>query len=134
MSTTAQRKDISIDHNGKTYTLELGVNSMVLLEDLFSTADNYVSVAKVMAQAEAGSFRHIRGFFWSTLQKHHSDMNIEQVGTWISEIGLDTLNEKIAVLNKANMPPKAKARATKPPVPAKAAGNAGKRSKARKAA
>lgn len=100
-----ERGERSIEINGKTYTLVLDIDAMCALEDLFSTPEKEMSFGDVMARAERGSIRHLRGIWWATLRRHHPEMSLTDASALVQEMGgLAGMQARLLEVAKASQP------------------------------
>lgn len=91
----AMNGEIALEAGGKMYTLAVGMNTLVALEQLFSTAERRMTYQEVIALANRNSFTHIRGLLWAMLRKHHREMTPDQVGDLIDEVGLFAIDQRL---------------------------------------
>lgn len=100
-----QNGEVSVEIDGKQYTLAMTINAMVALEDMFSTPTQSVTFQQVSEKADAGSIRHLRAILWAVLQRYHSDVTIEQVSDLVQEAGgIAVFTVKLLEMAKATMP------------------------------
>lgn len=84
-----ERGDVELRMAGKTFTLNIGLNAMALVEDLFSKPGHVVTWDYVFGPGlESGSILYIRGVLWAALQKHHPGLTVDHVGDLIEQEGL----------------------------------------------
>jgi len=96
-----QNGEVSIEIDGKTYTLAMTIDSMVALEDLFSTGDTTVTFQDVIDRSDRGSMKHLRGLLWSVLQEHHPEVAITDVSRLVQKAGgLGAITVKLMELAK----------------------------------
>jgi hypothetical protein len=79
--------EVSLDIDGTTYTLALTIDSMVALEEAFSTPTKEVTFQEVMAAADRGSIKHLRAFLWAALMDHHPTMTIKDISPLVQKAG-----------------------------------------------
>lgn len=80
--------ELTVELDGKDYTLALTLNAMAWLEDKHGG----IPFDEVTAKAQAGSMTGLREFFWVLFQKHHPDITLEEAGSLVT---LGRLNEII---------------------------------------
>lgn len=93
--TKTKRNGVTIDINGKTYTLVLDVNALCVLENVMSTEKKEATYAQVLAMAERGQLVALRAVVWAALRQHHKEVTLEDVGKLIEEIGVGELDAKL---------------------------------------
>ena len=96
--------EVAIEIDGKVYTFALGVNALCAVESLFSRSDRRVTFQDVMRLANAQSMTHLRGLLWASLQKHHKEMSLDDVGDLITKVGLDVIDRKFAEMLPSLVP------------------------------
>lgn len=100
-----QRGEVSVELDGKTYTMTLSLNAMARLEELFSTDDKVVTFHQIAGFAERGSVRHVRGMIWAVLTDHHPKLTVKDVSELIERSGgLLAFKDKLQELAKASAP------------------------------
>lgn len=82
-----QKGEVALEIAGKSYTLVMDISAVCELEALFSTPVRDATIAEIGRAVERGSVRHIRGFLWAALRRHHKDMTLENVSTLIEDAG-----------------------------------------------
>lgn len=101
---------VTIDLNGKEYTIKYDLNAFAELESRFGT------IQKAMQEMESGSMKSIRTILWAGLI--HAEAVIDkvtgepagynitpfQVGSWISADMLPIVSETIALAMGADIP------------------------------
>lgn len=96
--------EVSLEVDGKVYTFAMGVNALVAVENLFSRSDRRVTFQDVLRLANAQSMTHLRGLLWASLQKHHKELSLDDVGDLITRVGLDVIDRKFAEVLPSLMP------------------------------
>lgn len=79
---TPGREDakFTINVEGVTYTLDLDINAMCLLEEAESTEEKRVTFQDVCARVDKGDFRSIRLIVWAALQRYHQGADVPLAG------------------------------------------------------
>lgn len=98
------RGELTIDADGRQYTLAVSSNALAALEGLFSTSEKRVTWQEVCGHAARNSHTHIRGILWAMLRKHHREMTLEDAGDLIDAIGLDALDAKLTEIIVQTVP------------------------------
>jgi hypothetical protein len=83
----AEKGEVSLVIGDDTYTLALTIDSMVALEEAFSTPTKAVTFQDVMAAADRGSITHLRAFLWAALIEHHPSMTIKDISPLVQKAG-----------------------------------------------
>lgn len=97
-----QNGEVSIEIDGKTYTLALTIDAMVALEDAFSTPTKPMTFQEVIDRSDAGSIKHLRGLLWAVLQAHHPAITIKDVSPLVQKAGgLGAITLKLMELAKS---------------------------------
>lgn len=97
-----QNGEVSVEIDGKTYVLAMTIDSMVALEELFSTPAKSMTFQDVIDRSDKGSITHLRGLLWSVLQTHHPDVGIKDVSVLVQNAGgLGAITVKLMELAKA---------------------------------
>jgi len=79
--------EVSLEIDGQAYTLIMTTDAMAQLEALFSTPAREVTFQQILDRVNAGSVRHIRGFVWAALQRHHPALTVTAAGELIDAAG-----------------------------------------------
>jgi hypothetical protein len=96
-----QKGEVSMEIAGTSYTLALTIDAMCQLEDLFSTPAKAALFQEVVALADRGSMRHLRGLIWVCLQKYHPDLALTDVSDLVHQAGgLGVFGQKLMELTK----------------------------------
>lgn len=82
-----ERGEVSLQIGERTYTLALTIDAMVSLEEMFSTPEKAMTFTEIMALADKGSMKHLRGLIWAVLQAHHPEIEVSQVSALVAESG-----------------------------------------------
>lgn len=98
MANTA-RGEVSIEHDGQTYVLVFDIEAMCQVEDLSKQ-----TIGELVDGVMRGGIRPLRFIFWAGLRRHHGSMSIEDVGAWMSAVGLSELMAKFTELAKTMRP------------------------------
>lgn len=100
-----EKGEIGIEIGGRIYTLVIGVNEMVALEEHFSRNGKDVVFGDILKRVNAGSMKHQRAFIWASLLRHHPDLTVEQVGDLIEAAGgILAFASQLMQLTGATMP------------------------------
>jgi hypothetical protein len=83
----AQKGEVAFEIAGKSYTLVMDISAVCELEALFSTPVRDATIQEIGRSVERGSVRHIRGFLWAALRRHHKDLTLEKVSDLIEAAG-----------------------------------------------
>jgi hypothetical protein len=76
--------EVSVEADGKTYTLVFSINALCELEDKLGA-----SVSDIAALSTNGKrFGTIRTVFWAGLQEHHPDLTLKDAGRIITAMGI----------------------------------------------
>ena len=103
-----EKRKVSLNIAGETYTLVLDTAALVALEDLFSTPEREVTFVQILQKVERGSIRYIRAFIWAALQRHHKHITIDQAGELIDKAGgIAGLAQQVTALQETAVPDKA---------------------------
>lgn len=101
---------VTIDLNGKEYTMKYDLNAFAELESRFG------NIQKAMQEMESGSMKSIRTILWAGLIHAEAvidkvtgeptgyDITPFQVGSWISADMLPIVSERIALAMGADIP------------------------------
>lgn len=73
--------------DGKTYTLVLNTDVMVILEEHFSTPQHDVTWDDIWTRVLRGSVKTVRALIWAMLQQHHPTITIEAASKLIDRAG-----------------------------------------------
>ncbi len=99
-----QNGEVSIEIDGKSYTMALTLDAMVAVEDLFSTAQKSVTFQEVTEGADRGSAKHLRGLLWASLVTHHPDLDVKDVSALVQKAGgLAVFTMKLMELAKSTI-------------------------------
>src|SRR5688572_27329821 len=82
-----ERGEVSLEIDGKVYTMKLDLEALCTLEDHFSTPAKEVAFPELLDRASKGSARVIRGIVWAALQRHHKGITLEQTSDLIQASG-----------------------------------------------
>lgn len=85
-----------------TYTVALGVNEIVKLEDI--TGAGIIEIAAWFNDPEKVRVGNMRAVLWAALQRHHPGLTLEQAGDLIGVIGLQAGVEKLGAALQASFP------------------------------
>jgi len=100
-----ERGEVSVEIEGKTYTMTLDLEALCHLEDHFSTPAREYAFPELLERAGKGSARHIRGIVWASLQRHHKGITLEQTSEIIQASGgLAGFGEKLNALAMSTQP------------------------------
>lgn len=100
-----ERGELSMDIGGETYTMSLTIDTMVRLEDVFSTPEKPVYFKEIAEAAEKGSMKHTRAFVWAVLVENHPDLKLTDIGKLIAQGGgLHAFTNKLAQLAGISQP------------------------------
>lgn len=100
-----QRGEVALTVGDQAYTLVLDLSAICELEGVFSTPKQIVTFPEIVAAVLRLSYRHIRGFVWAALRKHHPDVTLAQAGTLIEAAGgVDAFFETILALHQSTQP------------------------------
>jgi hypothetical protein len=84
--------EVSIEADGKRYTLAFSINALCELEDKLGE-----SVADIGSLAAKGKrFSTIRTVFWAGLHDHHPDLTLQDAGKIISAMGIEAADAAVA--------------------------------------
>lgn len=97
--------EVSIEVGGKNYTLAMTLDSMVALEEMFSTPEKPMTFQDVIDLSDKGSIKHLRGLLWSVLQAHHPEINVvKDVSAFVQKAGgLGPITVKLMQLAQETM-------------------------------
>jgi len=94
--------EVSIEVDGRDYTMALTIDAMVALEDMFSTPQKSVTFQEVLLMGDRGSVKALRALIWASLQLHHPEIQIKDISGLVQAGGgLDVFAEKFVTLAKA---------------------------------
>ncbi len=96
--------EVSIELEGRIYTLHAGINALADVEGVFSTTDKRVTFQEVVQHALNGSVSHIRGLLWAMLRRNHRDMSLVDVGDLIDRVGLLAIDQKFEEVLRSVVP------------------------------
>jgi len=100
-----ERGEVSVEIEGKTYTMTLDLEALCHLEDHFSTPAREYAFPELLERAGKGSARHIRGIVWASLQRHHKGITLEETSDIIQASGgLAGFSEKLNALAGSTRP------------------------------
>jgi hypothetical protein len=106
-----ERGEVSVEANGRLYTLRPSLNAFCAVEDLTGH-----SFEEISAQAERGRPKELRALLWAFLQDCHGDeiQTLEDAGRWVMNAGgIAGLTAKFQQLTRLNAGPE-EARPAKP--------------------
>jgi hypothetical protein len=93
--------EVSLDLGGTSYTLALGTNQLIALEDLFEP----MTLEEIFGSASRGSFKHIRGLMWAATLKYHPGLSVTDVGNLIDQAGgVFGLSKQLKALGLSTIP------------------------------
>lgn len=88
------RGEVTFEARGVIYTLRLGVNELIQLQDAFGIEDDAAFLAELPSRMRG--LRDLRKFFSVGLRRHHPDLTDEQVGDLMTELGLAEITKHAA--------------------------------------
>lgn len=102
---------------GTTYVVAMTFNAMIQLQQLFTVDGKLPLIEAVYMRGQAGDLEAYRAIFWASLQRHHPELSLEDVGRLIDVAGgpaqLDALLE--AALAQSRPDPQDEAALGRPP-------------------
>lgn len=100
-----QKGEVELSIAGTSYTLVMDISAICDLESLFSTPVRDATIQEIGRSVERGSVRHIRGFLWAALRRHHKDMTLDKVSALIEDAGgIGGFGETVGALAQSLVP------------------------------
>lgn len=97
--------EVSIEIEGKSYTLSMDLDAMAALEEMFSKPNELATFDAICALADRGSMTHLRALIWCVLHSHHPELDIKDVGKLVQKAGgVAKFTLKLAQLAEATAP------------------------------
>jgi predicted thioredoxin/glutaredoxin len=96
--------EVSLELDGRIYTLHAGINALADVEGVFSTIDKRVTFQEVVEHALKGSISHIRALLWAMLRRNHKDVSLADVGDLIDRVGLVAIDQKFDEVLRSVVP------------------------------
>lgn len=92
-----KRGESTLEIEGKRYTFVLDMTAMALLEEMFSTPEQDMSIQQFMQRVQkTGQVRYMRALVWAMLQHHHPEITLQQAGQLFT---LETMVNLNALVN-----------------------------------
>lgn len=85
-----------------TYTLALSINELVKLEQLLDVG--IIEIADWFNDRTKIRVGNMRAILWAALQRHHSELTLEDAGDIIAAAGLGVIVEKLGAAVQASFP------------------------------
>jgi hypothetical protein len=99
--------EVSIELDGRAYTLVMDIKAITSFEALFSTPDHPQTFEALLSVCQKGSVRHICGLIWSAMRRHHKGVTFDEVTDLIDAAGgLKGIGDKFAALTQSMQPDK----------------------------
>jgi len=89
-----QKGEVEFQVAYKTYKFILSINAMCELED--ALGDGVMNVLQQLQDPTKVRFKLVRAVFWAGLHDCHPDINVEDAGKLISELGINPSMEIVA--------------------------------------
>lgn len=100
-----QKGEVALEIAGTSYTLVMDISAICELEALFSTPVRDATIDEIGKSVSRGSVRHIRGFLWAALRRHHKDMTLDKVSGLIESAGgIGGFGDAVGALAKSLAP------------------------------
>jgi hypothetical protein len=82
-----EKGESTLEVDGKTYTLVMGLDEICQLEEIVSRGGRDYTIKEVIDLCQRGSLRFVRAILWAALIRHQPRMTLEDVSGIIEHIG-----------------------------------------------
>ena len=109
----AQRGEVALDVDGKTYVFRFSVNAICELEEALGSSVN--TIAGQLSDMSAVKMKTVRALVWAALRDNHSEMTITDAGELISDAGVAAVMESVGLAFARAFPSGEAQKSSRPP-------------------
>ena len=95
-----EKGELDITIGGQSYVLASSFNGLMEVQSLFAVDGVRPSIGSILKRAKDGDLEVLRALFWSTLRRHHPQIDLQKAGDLIDDVGgpskLDALLDKVS--------------------------------------
>lgn len=97
-----EKGEVSLAAGDKTYTLRLSINALCELEDAFGKP--VAEIVKMLQASDGVRISHLREIVQAALSDHHDGLTLKEVGSIMSDAGVDRIGAVLGELFAATFP------------------------------